>query len=180
MNFGFFPLICFFFVLYLEWVFFLLSIYCVVTVINQSGHTGNFLICLGPLLDLPIYHRLFLTKRKSSIKQSLATAVTTKLFVKSIADMSNPGRSGALSVGPVPTPPPLRVDDGGFSRRYPVFLPSVAFAFVFARLQPLVEILAAWSWTVALIVVIAWVCRIFRFSAFFFGSCYAVVWWFYW
>ena len=69
--------------------------------------------------------------------------------------MSNPGRSGALSVGPVPTPAPLRVDDGGFSRRYPVFLPSVAFAFVFARLQPLVELLAAWSWTVALIVVIA-------------------------
>jgi len=55
----------------------------------------------------------------------------------------------------VPTPSPLRVDEGGFSRRYPVFLPSVAFPFVFPRLPPLVELLAAWSWTVALAVVIA-------------------------
>jgi hypothetical protein len=157
MNFGFFPLILFlFFCTLLGGGFFLLlSIYCVATVINQCGLTGNFLIRWGPLLDLPFYYRLFLTKRKSSIKQSLATAVTAKLFVKSIADMSNPGRFGALSVGPVPTPPPLRVDEGGFSRCYPVFLPSVAFAFVFARLPPLVELLAAWSWTVALIVVIA-------------------------
>jgi hypothetical protein len=53
-----------------------------------------------------------------------------------------------------------------------------------------VELLAAWSWTVALIVVIAWVCRFFAFLFFFFfGSWqldrflvdgYAVVWWFYW
>jgi hypothetical protein len=31
--------------------------------------------------------------------------------------------------------------------RYPVFLPSVAFTFVFAGLPPLVELLAAWAWT---------------------------------
>ncbi|KAJ6881552.1 hypothetical protein NC651_028214 [Populus alba x Populus x berolinensis] len=60
----------------------------------------------------------------------------------------------------------MRVDEGGFSRCYPVFLPSVAFAFVYARLPLLVELLAEWSWTVALIVVIARVCRIFRFSVF--------------
>jgi len=69
--------------------------------------------------------------------------------------MSNPWCFGALTVRSVPTPSPLRVDEGGFSRRYPVFLPSVAFPFVFPRLPPLVELLAAWSWTVALAVVIA-------------------------
>jgi len=57
--------------------------------------------------------------------------------------MSNPWCFGALSVGSVPTPSPLRVDEGGFSRRYTVFLPSVAFAFVFSRLPPLVELLAS-------------------------------------
>ncbi|KAL9334702.1 hypothetical protein Peur_071883 [Populus x canadensis] len=65
----------------------------------------------------------------------------------------------ALSVGSVPTPSPLRVYEGSFSRRHPtrdpVFLPSVAFPFVFARLSPLVELLAAWTWTVALASVIA-------------------------
>jgi len=70
----------------------------------------------------------------------------------------------ALSVGSVPTPSPLRVYEGSFSRRFflspsndgcPVFLPSVAFPFVFARLSPLVELLAAWTWTVALASVIA-------------------------
>jgi len=89
VNFGFFP-----FFLYFTWrsgfflfiYLLLLSIYCVATVINQCGLTGNFLICWGPLLDLPFYYSLFLTKRKSSIKQSLAPAVTAQLFVKSIAD----------------------------------------------------------------------------------------------
>jgi len=38
----------------------------------------------------------------------------------------------------------------------------------FAQLPPLVELLAALSWTVALAVVIAWVCRSFRFSSSFF------------
>jgi hypothetical protein len=38
----------------------------------------------------------------------------------------------------------------------------------FAQLPPLVELLAAWSWKVALAVVIAWVCRSFRFSCSFF------------
>ncbi|KAG6752742.1 hypothetical protein POTOM_042778 [Populus tomentosa] len=48
----------------------------------------------------------------------------------------------------VPTPSPLHVDhEGGLSRSYPVFLPSVAFTFVFAGLPPLVELLAAWAWT---------------------------------
>ncbi|KAJ6976806.1 hypothetical protein NC653_028850 [Populus alba x Populus x berolinensis] len=47
----------------------------------------------------------------------------------------------------VPTPSPLHVDEGGLSRHYPVFLPSVAFTFVFAGLPPLVELLAAWAWT---------------------------------
>ncbi|KAJ6888033.1 hypothetical protein NC652_029138 [Populus alba x Populus x berolinensis] len=54
---------------------------------------------------------------------------------------------GALSVISVPTPSPLHVDEGGLSRSYPVFLPSVAFTFVFAGLPPLVELLAAWAWT---------------------------------
>ncbi|KAG6752741.1 hypothetical protein POTOM_042777 [Populus tomentosa] len=54
----------------------------------------------------------------------------------------------ALSVRSVPTPSPLHVDhEGGLSRSYPVFLPSVAFTFVFAGLPPLVELLAAWAWT---------------------------------
>ena len=74
----------------------------------------------------------------------------------------------ALSVGSVPAPSPLRVDEGGFSRRYTVFLPSVAFDFVFSRLPPLVELLAALAWMVALVVVIAWVCCSCRFSCFFF------------
>ena len=48
----------------------------------------------------------------------------------------------------MPTPSPLHdVDEGGLSRRYPVFLPSFAFTFVFAGLPPLVELLAAWAWT---------------------------------
>ena len=55
--------------------------------------------------------------------------------------------------------------------RYPVFLPSFAFTFVFAGLPALVELLAVWAWTVALAVVIAWVCRSFRFSCSFFFSC---------
>jgi len=47
----------------------------------------------------------------------------------------------------------------------PVFLPSVAFPFILARLSPLVE-LAAWTWTAALTSVIAWVCRSCRLSCF--------------
>jgi len=61
--------------------------------------------------------------------------------------------------------------EGGLSRRYPVFLPSFAFTFVFAGLPALVELLAVWAWTVALAVVIAWVCQSFRFSCSFFFSC---------
>ena len=43
-------------------------------------------------------------------------------------------------------------------------MPSVAFPFVFARLSPLVELQAAWTWTVALASVIAGVCRSCCFS----------------
>ncbi|KAG6753715.1 hypothetical protein POTOM_041712 [Populus tomentosa] len=68
--------------------------------------------------------------------------------------MSNRGGFGALSAGSVPTPSPLRVDEGVFSRRPPTREPSVAVAAssVFAQLPPLVELLAALSWTVALAV----------------------------
>ncbi|KAG6752739.1 hypothetical protein POTOM_042775 [Populus tomentosa] len=99
----------------------------------SSAAKGGLAGVLVMLLTIVVY--VFFKRRKCSVRY-----------------MSNPGRFGALSVGPVPTPAPLRVDEGGFSHRYPVFLPSVAFAFVFARLPSLVELLEAWSWTVAWIV----------------------------
>jgi hypothetical protein len=63
------------------------------------------------------------------------------------------------------------------------------FRFYFGATSPLVELLAAWTWTVALTSVIASVCRSCRFSCFsalswqldrFVVDGYAVVWWFYW
>jgi len=75
----------------------------------------------------------------------------------------------ALSVGSVPTLSPhacwwWRFFSSLSNEGCPVFLPSVAFPFVFARLSPLVELQAAWTWTVALASVIAGVCRSCCFS----------------
>jgi hypothetical protein len=47
--------------------------------------------------------------------------------------MSNRWCFGSLSAGSVPTTSPLRVDQGGFSRRHPTREPSVAVAASFFR-----------------------------------------------
>jgi len=111
----------------------------------------------------------------SSIKQTLIAAVTAKLFVKLIADPTL-CQTGGVSVHWAPDRCQLHIL---CALMRAVFLAAIqrgslqlqSLLLFFAQLPPLVELLAALSWTVALAVVIAWVCRSFRFSSsFFLGS----------